>query len=333
MRTATHRRTSRVLPLLLGAALVAAGLWATPAPAAAADSTVYVGLRTARLHVPAGVAPTAPLVVVLHGGTGSASQAQQDVGMDAVADTHGFMTAYPAGQAAAWNAGECCGTPRTLNTNDVKFLDDLVAKLRAQGTLAASAPVFATGISNGAMMAYRWACEGSTSIAGLGLVAGTRMVATCAAPRTRTIVHVHGTADVNIPEDGDPAKVDQSKKLSTAPTRSVNTSVLPFLAAGGCSTTETAGVPAYNQPAPSASVAFGPVVRGRWTPCSPGTLVEKFVLDGGGHSWPCGRVYSQAAGSIYDQPSELMDASRTMAKEFGIATGLGAAGEPVPCVR
>ena len=289
---------------------------APQAAATAADSTVTVmqgtQLRTARLHVPSGLPSDPSLVVVLHGGTGSAQQAETSYHMDTAADADHFVVTYPAGIGASWNAGDCCGAARSSGTNDVAFLDALVAKLRSTGPLSASSKVYVTGISNGAMMAYRWACEGATAVAGLGIVAGSRQVDPCPHPTTRRVIAIHGSADGNIPEDGDPAKVDRSKKLSLAATHSVDESLAPFLSAGGCSAGPT-------------QATFGAVVRTTWSPCSTGALVEKLVVQGGGHSWPCAAPLSAAAATVYDQPSQAMSATLTLIQEWGLA------GEPVPC--
>ena len=69
-----------------------------------------IGDRTYRLYVPAGLPSSAPLVVMLHGGFGSAQQAERAYGWDQSADSAKFVVAYPDGLGRAWNAGGgCCG--------------------------------------------------------------------------------------------------------------------------------------------------------------------------------------------------------------------------------
>src|SRR6266542_5157522 len=112
--------------------------------------------RSYRLYRPPGLsqAPTAPLVLVLHGGFGSGAQVEQAAGWDPVADRHGFVVAYPDGIGRSWNAGSCCGPARQQRVDDVAFLAALIDHL---GTAENVDPgrVFVTGVSNGAMMAYR----------------------------------------------------------------------------------------------------------------------------------------------------------------------------------
>ena len=56
-----------------------------------------------------------PLVVMLHGGFGSATEAERDYGWDELADTAHFIVVYPNGLNHAWNAGGgCCGSRRRL---------------------------------------------------------------------------------------------------------------------------------------------------------------------------------------------------------------------------
>ena len=64
-----------------------------------------VGLRPVLVHHPNSVGARAPLVVVLHGEGGSAAQARDELGWNAVADREGFVVAYPEGINHEWNAG------------------------------------------------------------------------------------------------------------------------------------------------------------------------------------------------------------------------------------
>lgn len=325
-----------VLPGILPGVLPGVNLLPT-----AQDSTVSVttssgGLRSAGVHRPPGGTASSVLMVVLHGGTGTGAQAKTDYHWATIADQYGFAAAFPGGGGGSWNAGDCCGTARSTAAKDVEFLDLLVAKLKDNGTITANATIYASGISNGGMMAYRWACEGSTAVTGIGIVSGSRQIPTCNASRTSKVVAIHGTADANIPEDGDQAK--RTKALTVAETRSVNASVVPFLTARGCNgTSAPVGTPAYNLPAPTVStpsgaaapVGNGIVTTSTWSPCTNGGLVEKFVITDGGHSWPCSEPPA-SANSPYDQPSHAMSASLTLVNELGLGN-VGTKGVPVPC--
>ena len=78
--------------------------------------------RTYLLYRPASLSQQvpAPLVVVLHGGYGSGSQAERSYHWDALADRQGFVVAYPDGIGRSWNAGGiCCGPALRDNVDDV----------------------------------------------------------------------------------------------------------------------------------------------------------------------------------------------------------------------
>jgi len=53
--------------------------------------------RSYRLYIPAGLASPAPLVVIMHGGFGSAQQAERAYGWHELADSAKFVVAYPDG--------------------------------------------------------------------------------------------------------------------------------------------------------------------------------------------------------------------------------------------
>lgn len=115
--------------------------------------------RTYLVHVPAGLSGAAPLVLMLHGGYGTGAQAERSYGWDALADQDHFVVAYPDGLDRAWNSGGgCCGKAARRDVDDVAFLTAVVADVEARVPVD-PARVYAAGMSNGAMMAYRLACD------------------------------------------------------------------------------------------------------------------------------------------------------------------------------
>lgn len=243
------------------------------APAAAqggsatTDRTVVLstadGDRTAHVHHPAGAPAGAPLVVVLHGAGGSGSQVEADLGWDGLADRQGFVVAYPDGLDGTWNGGGCCGRARTRGVDDVGYLAALADRLTAEdGTDRRR--VYAVGFSNGAILAYAWACSRPGDLAGIGPVAGAVLVP-CAAPGPVAVVAVHGTEDDRVPFQG-------GAGAGGAQYPTVDGSLAPFLAGDGCS-------------AAPALAADPPAAVATWT-CSSGHPVVRDVIAGGGHAWP-----------------------------------------------
>lgn len=137
-----------------------------------ADSRAYI------LHVPSKLEAKPALVLNFHGGGGNAPAHQKYVRMDPVADREGFLVAYPEGTGPfdgkfeTWNAGGCCGTAVRDNVDDVGFVKRLLADI-ARRQPYDPARVYATGLSNGAMMTYRLAAELSDRIAAIAPVAGS----------------------------------------------------------------------------------------------------------------------------------------------------------------
>src|ERR1041385_5504790 len=112
-------------------------------------------LRSYIVHLPTGFNPgnSYPLVVNMHGYSSNASQQELYTAMDAVADTAGFIVAYPDGIASSWNSYFNTG-----GVNDVSFISALIDTMILNYN---SDPqrVYACGMSNGGFMTHRLACE------------------------------------------------------------------------------------------------------------------------------------------------------------------------------
>ncbi|MDX5373328.1 MAG: dienelactone hydrolase family protein [Pseudomonadaceae bacterium] len=165
--------------------------------------------RSYKLFVPSNAAPKPlPLMIVMHGGLGNADETERTTGMNRVAAANGFMVAYPNGTGArllknrrTWNAGRCCGPAVQRNVDDVAFIHAMLADIARRHTLDRTR-VYATGISNGAMMAYRLACELPREIAAIVPVSGTLALNSCPGAQDIPVLHIHGSADSNVPYQG-----------------------------------------------------------------------------------------------------------------------------------
>ncbi len=173
--------------------------------------------RTYRLHLPANADPTEslPLVIVMHGAGGNPRVIELQSGFSELADSRGFAVAYPAGTRSrfaalmtllrgrhfTWNAGECCGWAQKNEIDDVAFLRALVEDVARTHPID-RARVYAAGLSNGGMMAYRLACEASDSFAAIGVVAGALVTPGCAPSRPVSVIHMHAKGDPIVPFGG-----------------------------------------------------------------------------------------------------------------------------------
>jgi polyhydroxybutyrate depolymerase len=270
----------------VGALLIARGdddrttVTTTPAPLAPGIDLPVVlssgGLdRTYVVHVPASYdgSQAVPLVLVLHGSGGSAEIANQISGMSAKSDAAGFLAVYPegTGTSATFNAGLCCGYAGRTMTDDVSFMRDVVADVSADYLVDAHR-IYATGMSNGAMMVHRLGCEMSDVLAAIAPVAGALEV-DCAPAGPVSAIVFHGTADRIVPYAGGPAgTVPRGMDPEYDP---VSTAVDVWATTDGCTGATDEEV--------SASV-----VRQVRTGCLAGYGVELYTVDGGGHAWPGG---------------------------------------------
>src|SRR5260370_8384660 len=101
--------------------------------------------------------------------------------MDSAAEAEGFLAGYPDGTGGMpdrllpWNAGTCCAYSVINKIDDVGFTLALLADLDARHPVDRRR-VYATGLSNGAMMAWRLAVEASGQIAAIAPVAGAKVL-------------------------------------------------------------------------------------------------------------------------------------------------------------
>jgi len=194
---------SRLCAFLLIAIACVTAHAATLAPGDYEFALVRDGLRRSYLvHVPpqAAAAKALPLVVNFHGGGSNAEVQKAYTRMDAAADRDGYIAVYPNGSSGlgnrflTWNAGTCCGPAAALGVDDVGFthavLDDLMRRTAVDGTR-----IYVTGLSNGAMMAYRFAAEAAERVAAVAGVAGTMATQRFSPSRAMPVMHIHSTGD------------------------------------------------------------------------------------------------------------------------------------------
>ena len=164
--------------------------------------TVGSLMRTTHVHVPASYDPHKPtaLVINIHGRGGNA--ASQEVISHSVAksDATGFVVLHPeawGGGAAptSWNAGgACCDPAASNNIDDSGFILKLIDE--AQSKLCIDAKrVFVMGLSNGAYLSHRFACEHADRVAAIGPVAGGITLPNCSPSKPVAVWIAHGTAD------------------------------------------------------------------------------------------------------------------------------------------
>ncbi len=264
--------------------------------------------RAFLIHVPPGYDPAraAPLVIALHGGGGSMHYMARDSLYELVSksDSAGFIAVFPngysrfrGGKFATWNAGACCGDARDKNIDDVGFIKSMVGFLHTRLHIDRDR-VFATGMSNGGMMAYRLACELPDIFAAVAPVAGTDNTTACPAGRPVSVLHIHARNDTHVLYEGGAgpdAFRDPSKVTSFA---SVPATVEKWRVRNNC-------------PARARRVLDAPgAACDLYAPCADQSAVKLCVTETGGHSWPGGKKPRGEA------PSQALSANDIMWEFF-----------------
>ena len=293
------------VPILRVACAVLVAL-ATGASAATIERTLVVGKqeRSYEVDVPTGAAPAGgwPVVLVFHGGGGSAAGARTQSRMSMLGAAERFVAVYPqgsggvAGKLKTWNGGTCCGWAMNHRVDETAFVAALLDDLPSVVTIDPRR-VYATGISNGGMMAYLVACTLAGRIAAIAPVAGEMTIppSECRPSRPVAVLVIHGTADRNLPFDGGPG----ARALAVHDVRSVGAAIDFWRHNNRCAEA-------------SAVEQSGVVSRTRYSGCSDGRDVELIAIDGGGHSWPGGERMAR----FLDPPSTAIDASAEIWRFF-----------------
>jgi polyhydroxybutyrate depolymerase len=230
------------------------------------------------VHVPPGYDPKkpAPVVLVLHGAAMTGGIMQWFCGLDKKADEAGFITVYPSGTGAGtlltWNAGRFPGGLNPNRPDDVAFLGKVLDDV-AEVLSVDKKQVYATGISNGAMMAYRLAVEMPDRIAAIAPVAGVMCLENPDIKQPMPILHIHGTDDPLQPFHGS----KKGSNLFRFP--GVEESLKEWIRVNGCAEEPTV----TELPAKKDKLK---VVRKDYRTGKEKAPVILYVVHGGGHTWP-----------------------------------------------
>lgn len=199
--------------------VVAAALGSMGAPAADASAevltrTITIG-QTQRSYIlflpdsPTALGTGFPLVVVLHGGGGTAEQMMRFSRFNESGERERAVVAYPQGIARSWNDGRSF-RGRDTGVDDVGFIRAMVADIGANVTPLDRRRIYAAGISNGGFMSYRLACEAADLFAAVAPVAATmpaELGPRCKPSAPISVLAINGTADPLVPYGGGDVRV------------------------------------------------------------------------------------------------------------------------------
>jgi polyhydroxybutyrate depolymerase len=276
-------RAKPIAALCVAGGLLLAALWmaATSHATDTQSGSITVGgrARSYLLHVPSGhdANKKMALVLVLHGATQSPEGAERMSGMSKLADREDFLVAYPSGtgrlsRVPTWNSGNCCGYALANKVDDVGFIRAMIDKLEREYSIDPKR-VYVTGISNGAMMSYRLACELSEKIAAIAPVEGAQNL-DCRPSSPVSAIIFHGTADRLVPFNGGSTPYQLAGRRNDTP---VADTVAFWAKEDGC-----ASAPQREE----SSEVHTTIYSG----CEGGTGVALYAIQGGHHMWPGTRL-------------------------------------------
>lgn len=255
------------------------------APAAASSLVGQIqhgGLtRTYTMHVPGSLNARilSPLVLVLHGGGGAAQSTERMTGFSELADRKNFIAVYPNGVDRRWN--DARGVIGRQDVDDVGFLTNLVDHLKRTQPIDPRR-VYAAGVSNGAMMSYRLACERADVFAAIAPVAGAvpeLLGPRCSPKAAVSVVAINGTEDPLVRWNG--GNVIRRSGRERGRTLSVPETVALWTRLNRCSTWAAVTREPDRDPVDGTRVR-----REEYAPCQEAAAVVLYAVEGGGHSWP-----------------------------------------------
>jgi poly(3-hydroxybutyrate) depolymerase len=168
--------------------------------------TALGGVRPAPYYVPEGydAAVPMPVLVLLHGYTGSGVFTAQWWQMRAAADQAGVLLVVPEGTVDPggepfWNGTDFCCDFYGSGVDDVGYITGLIDEANTWFNIDPT-KVWLIGHSNGGFMSHRIACERSDLVTAIVNVAGATYSdpTDCGEPVPVSVLQVHGTWDTTI---------------------------------------------------------------------------------------------------------------------------------------
>jgi polyhydroxybutyrate depolymerase len=254
--------------------------------------------RTFKIYVPSFYDKSAqmPLVIALHGkgGKGRSMILITRKGFNKLAEKDGFIVVYPDGIEKNWNDGrmddETNDRAHRENIDDVGFISTLIDFMIKEYNIDPGR-VYVTGISNGAIMSYRLACELSHKITAIAPVDGNipyLLMPGYSPSNPVSVLAINNVNDPLVPFDGGEIyghfhRVKLGKVLST------EESVMFWVKHNRCSLEPVVTEEPDTDPKDGTRV-----ISKQYLNHSNGTEVVLYIVEGGGHTWPGGIQYLPA---------------------------------------
>jgi polyhydroxybutyrate depolymerase len=254
--------------------------------------------RSFKIHVSSVYNKSArgPLVIALHGrgGNGESMILITRKGFNKLADKDGFIVVYPDGIELNWNDGrmdeEANDRAHRENIDDVGFISALIDTMITDYNIDPKR-VYVTGISNGAIMAYRLGCQLADKITAIAPVDGNipyMLYNECSPSGPVSVLAINNTNDPLVPFQGGEIYTS-SHKLKLGKVLSTDKSIGLWVTRNKCSITPLVTEEPDRDPKDGTRVIKKEYLNG-----IDGTEVILYAVDGGGHTWPGGIQYKPA---------------------------------------
>lgn len=252
------------------------------------------------------------LVIVLHGGGGSAENVASQTGFDRVAQREKIIVVYPNGSGRredkllTWNAGHCCAYAMQNKVDDVGFISALIDHMLAHHPIDPKR-VYVTGLSNGGMMTHRVGYMLSDKVAAIApVIAAVYGDETLPAYPVPTLI-INGAVDESVPPDGGTLGAGRSSRplLRRMLGNAADSDVLPA----------SAQVDFWSKANGCQHVTTAQLKNALWiqhSDCRSNAEVQFYSVANNGHAWPGGTAPREAAA----KPSADFDASDVIWKFF-----------------
>jgi len=286
--------------------------------------------RSYLLHIPPqyNASESLPVIIAIHGGGGNADamvkvtcpdgNLNSSKCLNALADREGFIVVYPNGTAnkifknvRTFNAGGGINGYACISSlacqsgiDDITYFNSLLDDLFSAANIN-QGQVYATGMSNGAAMSHRLACQLSNRITAIAPVGGGNQfsaVNNCNPARSVPMLQMHGTADPAWPYNGGTLAggvlPDKGEVISIADT------ISGWIKRNGC-----ANIPATEN-LPTIANDGTSVMRSQYSNCKNGANVVLYTINNGGHAWPQGNPYLRE--SVIGKTSQQLNANEVI---------------------
>lgn len=258
-----------------------------------------------------------PVVLAFHGGAGNSREFEGYCKLSLLAQEKGFVLIYPNGTGKlkkgifTWNAGAGkCGYAADKNVDDVKFVAQILNDISRVLPID-DRRVFATGLSNGAMLCHRLITDPRTSnrIAAIGPVAGVALHRFTPGARKVPVIHFHSADDQRAVYNG--GKTTGFGSVVHDAVEPVMWNISSFHNDGRKVT--PLAYPAF-QKKHEASQTVHEAQKIVWPTPSMTEDVVLWKLKGPGHVWPSelNIVYSPLVQAMCKPQTNVLDASRVM---------------------